>query len=640
MAEQTSFSESERRRYVRLDSVFPVQFRMVSTITGQPLSGWLQGFTSNISKGGICLEVNNLDPELIEAVQNKSARFLLSIEIPLGRNAIKASATVSWFKIMKEYGNRIAVGLNYEQIDQAVNKGLMRLAWTRKLFVPCASVAIVVFGIGFAINAYFNIRLIQDNRALVEELVKILQQSTAAEQKIKEISRDKESLQIKIKTAELRIQALEEEKERKKESGDLIAELNQRIRELSEEKSSLQEQLISLQKKETAVTEELLRLDKSKAALEDLNLDKMCHWLKTRQSSRTGLIKTPEGEGGVKNFAFTYDQALAVQVYAYFGDYERARKTLDFFARKAKKKGGIFFNAYNYNNGQEIEKTAYVGPTLWIGIAALQYGRKSHDMRYLNMAEEIASSVIGLQGPDGGITGGPEIGWKLFEHNLDAYAFFNMLNQITDKTRYSAARDAVLKWIMANVVKHPETPNRRKGDSTIVANTNLWTLVALGPEKLEALGINPDRIMEFAEENFLVEVTYTRPEGRTTKVKGFDFAPNIHAKRGHIVFSEWTAQFVIAYQEMADFCLKKEMISKARSYEQKADQFRAELTRMIISSPSPASRGESCLPYATHDSVFTGHGWVTSRGKTTGSIPGTAYTIFAYYRYNPLELSK
>jgi hypothetical protein len=58
-----------------------------------------------------------------------------------------------------------------------------------------------------------------------------------------------------------------------------------------------------------------------------------------------------------------------------------------------------------------------------------------------------------------------------------------------------------------------------------------------------------------------------------------------------------------------------------------------------MSSPSPSGQGENCLPYASQDFVDTGHGWYTPKGKDTGSVSGTTYTIFAYYNYNPLEFS-
>jgi hypothetical protein len=143
--------------------------------------------------------------------------------------------------------------------------------------------------------------------------------------------------------------------------------------------------------------------------------------------------------------------------------------------------------------------------------------------------------------------------------------------------------------------------------------------------------------MEFAEDNCSVEVEYIRPEGKSIKIKGFDFVPERHIARGGVVSSEWTAQMVVAFKIMEDFYLKKGMSAKARGYKLKADEYLFSLGNMVISSPSPTGQGESCLPYATQDFVDTGHGWFTPKGKSTGSLAGTAYTIFAYYNYNPLE---
>ena len=95
---------------------------------------------------------------------------------------------------------------------------------------------------------------------------------------------------------------------------------------------------------------------------------------------------------------------------------------------------------------------------------------------------------------------------------------------------------------------------------------------------------------------------------------------------------------VLAYKLMADFYRRKGFAVKARAYEMKADNYLTNLCKLIISSPSPAGLGEGCLPYATQNSVDTGHGWATPGGSNTGSVAGTAYTLFAYYGYNPLEL--
>jgi len=96
----------------------------------------------------------------------------------------------------------------------------------------------------------------------------------------------------------------------------------------------------------------------------------------------------------------------------------------------------------------------------------------------------------------------------------------------------------------------------------------------------------------------------------------------------------------MAFKLMAEYYYQKGLNAKALSYERKSDNTLVELANMVISSPSPSGQGESCLPYATQESVDTGHGWLTPKGRSTCSVAGTAYTIFAYYGYNPLQLQE
>lgn len=641
----------ERRQYLRLDTVFPVQFRLLGLNGNSFLSDWLQGFTNDVGKGGICLRANKLNHALVQLLQNHQATLFLEIEMPFRREAISAKATVAWLKQIGVSGENYHIGLKYEQINLLERNRIMRYAWAKKLFVPAALSLIVLFGLGLALGSYLNLKLIHGNKALIGQLVTILQDSSVAKQKIKQISKERSDLQLKIQTLELQTKTIEGEKaaigERAKlaetKTSDMIKAFNQQIAQIVQEKNVLQEQLISLQNTENSVTEDLLRLDKRKVSLTQANFDKMYRWLKIHQNHRSGLVISFEGDADISGWAFTYDQALVLQAYANFADYERARKILDFYANKARKIDGLFLNAYYANDGAPAEFTVHSGPNIWLGIAVLQFSQQSQDNRYLYLAEEIAQAIINLQKQDreGGIRGGPQTEWYATEHNLDAYAFFNMLYKITKKESYLEARDTVLNWLVSNTYNKADAPIiRGKGDATIATDTYAWSVAAIGPEKLEQLGMNADQIMEFAETNCAKEVSYTRPEGQTIKIKGFDFAPQRHLARGGVVSSEWTAQMVLSYKIMADFYHRRGMIAKARAYEAKADEYLAALYNMIISSPSPSGQGEGCLPYASSDAADTGHGWSTPKGKTTGSVAGTSYTIFAYYNYNPLELKQ
>ena len=628
----------ERRKYIRISTVFPVQFR-ISTADGKRfLSDWLQGFTNNVSKGGICLTINHLSPDLGKLLQDRNLKLMLDIDMPLTRDPISASATVAWVDEAVDDSSRYVLGLKYEDIDAGQRSKIVFYAWFKKLSLPVTLGAVALLAMGVIIGGLINFRLMQGNRLLAQQLTKVARESSIVKQKSSEIAKEKQDLQAKIKAMQARLKAIENQRSKITEENNKAADLNNQIEKLTQEKIALQGKLASLSSKEATAEEDLLRLDKKRVGLEKANIDKMYQWLLTHQNPRTGLIMSFEGDKDIENWAFIYDQALAIIAYARNSDFERANKILDFFAKRAKRVDGRLINAY-YVDGSPAEYTVHVGPNVWVGIAALQYTYKTKDMSYLEFAEDIASSIIYLQDSEGGIKGGPGIDWYSTEHNLDAYAFFNMLYEVTSKNKYKDARDKVFDWIIKHTYDKQDIPVKRgKGDSTIATDTYAWSIAAIGPDKLQGLGMDPDRIMEFAEKNCLVECVFIGADGKPINIKGFDFAPQRHLARGGVISSEWTAQMIISFRIMSDFYSGKSMPKEARAYELKADEYLLYLANMMISSPSPSGQGENCLPYATEDSVDTGHGWMTPKGKKTGSLSGTAYTLFAYWNYNPLEL--
>lgn len=642
----------EQRRYLRLDTVFPVQFYLVTLDGRSNLSDWLQGFTNNLSRCGICLCVNNLPAQLAQLIKEHKVKVFLAVDLPILRKPVDALASVVWVRGPSEEGGKYYVGLYYEKIDKAAKNKLMCYVWGKKLFAPLVLAAILLLGLGIAANSFINNKLEEGNKALVRQLSSVIQEANLAEQKIKDVIREKDDLQVRIQGLESRIQAVEGEKTRLiglegeasialTEKSKKINEFNILIQQLSQEKSNLKKQLASMHIKESVISEELSRITEKKEVLEKANVDKMYQWVKVHQNLRSGLVMSFEGDSDINGWAFLYDQSLVAQAFTNFGDFQRAQKILDFFNNKARRKNGLFINAYDVNDGTPAEDIVHSGPNLWLGIALAQYTHKARDARYLNLAEDIAEGIINLQkqDADGGIRGGPNLPWYATEHNLDAYAFFNMLYSLTNKQKYLDARNETLNWLLKHTYDKIDLPIKRgKGDSTIATDTYAWSIAAIGPEKLEELGMNPDRIMKFAEDACAVDVSFNKPDGHKVRIKGFDFAPQRNVARGGVVSSEWTAQMVVSFKIMANYYLKKGIIVKGDSYRLKAEEYLTSLGNMIISSPSPSGQGESCLPYATQDFVDTGHGWFTPKGKDTGSVSGTTYTIFAYYNYNPLEL--
>lgn len=654
-AKRNNNSGAERRKYIRLDTVLPVQFRLESLDSKQPLSPWIQGFTNNIGHGGICLTVNDLSPELIKLIQEKKVKLAIEIDMPLGGNSVCALVVLAWTKETGGLSNRYLLGLDYEKINPKQNYMLIRYAWAKKLFLPFVALSILILSLSLGVGAYLNIQLTHKNKMLVEELVGVLQESKLAKQRLEQIAQEKAVLQDKIESLASQIKSASEKKSEQASPAvidnakpfptviDNTKELNGVILKLAQERDLLQAKLVALQLNEKVVQAESLRLETKRVILTKANLDKMYQWFKVRQNPRTGLVMSFEGDKDIASWAFLYDQALLIQVYNKFSDFSRAKKILDFFANDAKREDGWFLNAYYVDDGDPAEFVLHCGPNIWLGLSIVQYTQATGDKKYLKIAEEIAQNIIQLQNSDSdnGIRGGPQMSWYSTEHHLDAYAFYKMLARVTNMNKYEQAAEKTLGWLLRHTYDRQDLPVKRgKGDATIATDTYAWSIAAIGPEKLKAIGMDPDKIMEFVEENCSVEVDFNRPGGQVVKIQGFDFAPQRHISRGGVVSSEWTAQMVVSFKIMVDYYLKNGQVDKAAVYQDKADNYLGQLGKMIISSPSPSGQGEGCLPYATQDYVDTGHGWMTPKGKHTGSVSGTAYTILAYYGINPLELKK
>jgi hypothetical protein len=241
-----SHPEEERRQYIRLETVFPVQFRLLAPDGKTFLSPWQQGFTSNVSKGGLLLAVNNLNPELAGLLNNKQAKLSVDIEMPFTRSPISAIAQVAWVRPAPNEPNKFFYGIKYEKIDSRQNKRIMRYALVKRLTAPLIIALILSLAAAFAIGSMINIKLIKGNKELVDQLVKIVQESSVAKQKVKAISKEKEDLQVNIHALELRIKTaeaerlkLEQARETEKEKATAsLNELNALVSRLGQEKNT------------------------------------------------------------------------------------------------------------------------------------------------------------------------------------------------------------------------------------------------------------------------------------------------------------------------------------------------------------------------------------------------------------------
>lgn len=125
----------EKRKYVRVDTVFPIEFQLVGKEKREPLSEWREGFTRDIGKGGMGIFARTLkehDKEFFNFIPNET-KLRIVINIPLGKEPIESFATVEWIK--KQLGpivDTYMFGVSYDFINELeYEKVLTYVKWLR-----------------------------------------------------------------------------------------------------------------------------------------------------------------------------------------------------------------------------------------------------------------------------------------------------------------------------------------------------------------------------------------------------------------------------------------------------------------------------------------------------------------------------
>ncbi|MBP7056535.1 MAG: hypothetical protein KBB52_06765 [Candidatus Omnitrophica bacterium] len=634
----------ERRQYIRLNSVFPVTIylKKESGPQGRPI----QAFTHDVSLGGLCLYVNDPDSDLINASRHEMGSFEINIDIPFTSKPVEARVKPAWHELKDGHRHKkLVMGVSYEKIDPRANARIMSRARRMKWLPRIAVFSIIILMALLTASFYESYSLKMRNTELINRFYKVQDTSEIYKRSFSKIEEQYAALKLESQKNEEKIASLQKEldgigsvsagPETETRKTVLLSEL----KDAEAEKGLLDKELSSTLDKREKTGHLLDEVRQRRQELEGQTVKNMYQWLKTHQNKSTGLMMSFEGDQAVKDWAFTYDQSLALQTFMLFNDTERAENILLFYRDKAARRDKAFMNAYNANSMSPTEDLVRSGPTIWIGIAALQYAKHTQDRSFLSLAEDVAGWVISMKDREGGLKGGKDVTWYSTEHNLDAYALFNMLYEMTKKDLYCRERDSTLKWIKENTYSEKDGGMRRgKGDATIATDTMSWAIAAIGPAVLSREGMDPDGIIKFAEDNCVTTTMFTRSDGSTVSVRGFDFAKSANAPRGGVISTEWTAQMALAFKIMADYYFGLGDSKKSQGYLKKYEDYLSELDKMIISSPSPSGQGAGCLPYASQPGADTGHGWRTPAGAHTGSVSATAYAIFAKRGFNPLSL--
>ncbi len=286
----------EKRKYIRLKSVFPVEFLVLPTSVNKlGTSYWRQGYTCNVSGGGICLETTDLDKKTLEALINKSP-LDIRLRLHLMRPMIQAKTEVAWIKKEEEGGRfRFYIGLRFFKIaPQDLNRLLRQARW-HKFSLTGALFLVFIFFSAFIGSTFYNYQLRLANERLVTQMVALGQQASQENKVLEKVVEEKRIVREKIAQTSI---------------------------DHGQDLPGLEKQYASLLAQEKQIADRVDLLNRQKEGLKTKVLKRMYQWLKNHQSLSTGLIQSFEGDVKiVKDWAFTYDQALAVNVFLLFNRY-------------------------------------------------------------------------------------------------------------------------------------------------------------------------------------------------------------------------------------------------------------------------------------------------------------------------------
>jgi len=254
-----------RRKYIRIDTVLPVEFFLIDTQSGKAVSPVFQGFSNNIGKEGICLSAKNIDPASLAGITNKQAKISLKIYLPFRPKPVESLTGISWIKDTPDQSGFHSIGLHYEQIDKKENGLILRFARLKSLFAPVMLSVLALLLALSVLGAYSNWKLNKSNEDLVEEMSRAWAETTAVQQKLTEIASQKKEMESKIVDLEAGIQSMEikrlelEAKAKEKESAasQEIERLSNLAAGLQKDKEALERDLSVISEQEDITKEKL-----------------------------------------------------------------------------------------------------------------------------------------------------------------------------------------------------------------------------------------------------------------------------------------------------------------------------------------------------------------------------------------------
>jgi len=249
--------EWERRQYIRLGVVFPVEFQKMDEDKLGPMH---EAFTKDVSQNGVQIEVKTLHGKRLESIIPDQTKLKLIINMPIFSEPVEAVGLVKWIQKLEGIPlDRYVMGVSYETIKRDDASRIIKYSlwlYRKPLFIGSIMVVfILIITMLFAFLSDLRIT----RRRLQKKIEAISQEKKVLVDRLKEIELEKTRLNSemqRILESERRLRTslslMEKEKlEEKKRSLELELELEAIVKE----KEDLQKNIDGLEEELFAAEE-------------------------------------------------------------------------------------------------------------------------------------------------------------------------------------------------------------------------------------------------------------------------------------------------------------------------------------------------------------------------------------------------
>lgn len=293
------------------------------------------------------------------------------------------------------------------------------------------------------------------------------------------------------------------------------------------------------------------------------------------------------------DYAYTYDNALAIMAFVSSGDIDTAKVILDALASVGPEPEGGFLNRYLADSGAP-DGTLELGPNGYVIQAINLYYEATNDDTYNGIAVQIAQYMLSLQDENGGLFGNASVTWKSTENNLGALSGIHNLGIIQNNSYY-IDRASAIRSFLVDLCWDGERFLRGEDDYSIATDTQSLGNLVLGTPYKNGIYWVRDYTMN------------TRRYSGRLQMTGFDMNDDKDT-----IWTEGTLQQALSYLYAGD----------TNEYS------------FFVTESEKLFQESGALLLATNSGT-TGFGWILEPWE---AVAPTAWYIFALNQDNVLEL--